>query len=104
MNDQSTTINPPLNDHDYESTPTNSCSRTTPLEFTGKYNSIIIQLQLKLTKAETELSKLILENEQLKTPRFSYNDIKDNDKFVRFYTGCQNMKVNSITLEGRVHL
>ena len=49
--------------------------------------------------------------------RCSYNDIKDNDKFVRFYTGCQNKKVfncivnkikgkaqNSITLEGRVHL
>ena len=41
----------------------------------------------------------------------------DHDKFVRFYTGCQNKKVfncivneikgkaqNSITLEGRVHL
>ena len=46
--------------------------------------------------------------------RCSYNDIKDNDKFVRFYTGCQNKKVfncivnkikgkaqNSITLEGK---
>ena len=93
MNDLSTTITPPLNDHDYETIPINSCSRTTHVEFSEKYNSIIIQLQLKLTKAETELSKLILENEQLKTPRFSYNDIKDNDKFVRFYTGCQNMKV-----------
>ena len=93
MNDQSATVVPPLNDHDYKTTPINSCSRTTPVEFSGKYNSLIIQLQLKLKKAETELSKLLLENQQLETPRFSYNDIKDNDKFVRIYTGCQNMKV-----------
>ena len=51
MNDQSTTITPPSNYHDYEATPINSCSRTTPVECSGKYNSLIIQLQLKLTKA-----------------------------------------------------
>ena len=55
-----------------------------------------------------------MENEQLKTPRFSYNHIKDNDKFVLFYTDCQNKirlsiklkekRKNSITLDGRVHL
>ena len=77
MNDQRTAITPPLNDHDYETTPINSCSRTAPVKYSGKYNSLIIQLQLKLnlTKAETELSKLSMENEQLKTPRFYYNDI-----------------------------
>ena len=113
INDQSTTIAPPLSDHNYETTPINSCSRAAPVEFSGKYNYLIIQLQLKLTKAGTELNKLLLENEQLKTPRFSYNDIKNNDRFVRFYTGCQNIKVfnwiankikgklkNFITLEG----
>ena len=31
MNDQSTTIIPLLNYHDYETTPINSCSRTTPV-------------------------------------------------------------------------
>ena len=55
-----------------------------------------------------------MENEQLKTPRFSYNHIKDNDKFVLFYTDCQDKirlstklkekRKNSITLDGRVHL
>ena len=55
-----------------------------------------------------------MENEQLKTPRFSYNDIKDNDRFVLFYTDCQDKirlsiklkekRKNSITLDGRVHL
>ena len=89
MNDQSTIITPPLNDHNYETTPINSCSRTTHVEFSEKYNSFIIQLQLKLTKAETKLNKLLLENG--KTSRFSYNDIKD--KFVRFYTGYQNSKL-----------
>ena len=91
MNDQSTTITPPLSDHDHETTPINSCSRTTHVEFSEKYNSFIIQLQLKLTKAETKLNKLLLENGQLKTPRFSYNNIKD--KSVRFYTGYQNSKL-----------
>ena len=33
MNNQSTTITPPLNDHDYETTPINLCSRTTTAEF-----------------------------------------------------------------------
>ena len=61
MNDQSTTITPPLNNHD--SAPINLCLRTTPVEFSGKYNSLIIQLKLKLTIPETELNKLLLENE-----------------------------------------
>ena len=93
MNDQSITITPPSNNYDYETAPINSCLRTNSVEFSGKYNFLIIKLQLKLTKTETELSKLLLENEQLKTPRFCYNDIKVINKFVPFYTGCQNMKV-----------
>ena len=32
-------------------------------------------------------------NEQVKTPRFSYNDIKDIDKFTWFHASCQNSKV-----------
>ena len=90
--DQSTTMTPPINDHDYETTPINSCSRTT-LVLNIIPLSLIIQLQLKCTKVEPELSKLLMENEQLKAPRFLYNDIKSNVKFVRFYKGCQNTKV-----------
>ena len=70
----------------------NNLPRITPVEFSGKYNLFINQLQLKLTEAETALNKLLLENELLKTPgRFTYNDIKDNDNFFcQFYTSCQN--------------
>ena len=58
----------------------NNLLGTAPVEFSGKYNLFINQLQLKLTEAETALNKLLLENELLKTPgRFTYNDIKDND-------------------------
>lgn len=84
-------ITPPaVLEHCYEINPNHVSSRTVPVNTKVKYNSLIIELQTQIKEKDDQLKNLKKKLNTEESKRFCYSQIKNDEKCVRFYTGCQN--------------
>ena len=80
---------PAVLEYCYEINPNHVSSRTVPVNTKVKYNSLIIELQTQI-KEDDQLKNLKKKLNTEESKRFCYSQIKNDEKCVRFHTGCQN--------------
>ena len=87
----SVVITPPaLLEHCYEINPNHVSSRTVPVNTKVKYNFWTTELQTQIKEKAGQLKNLKKKLNTEESKRFCYSQIKNNEKCVRFYIGCQN--------------